>query len=65
MCDGLVEMKTWMRARSAPLSASQQRSTSASWVRERPAMTGPRTVLAMASTASKSPWLATGKPAST
>ncbi len=53
-----------MRARSASRRASQQRSTSASWVRDRPAITGPSTVRAMARTASKSPWLATGNPAS-
>src|SRR5437867_2605374 len=29
MCDGLVEMKTWMRARSACLRASHARSPSA------------------------------------
>ena len=59
-----VAMKTWMRAASACWTASQHRSTSFSAVRDRPVMTGPRTALAMASTASKSPWLATGKPAS-
>jgi len=61
---GLVEMKTWMRARSAWRTASQQRSTSATCVRERPQMTGPWTLAAMAETASKSPSLETGKPAS-
>ena len=67
MCCGLVEMNTWMRARAASLSASQHRSTSVIWVRDRPAITGPParpTVRAMAWTARKSPWLATGKPAS-
>ncbi len=68
MCWGLVEMNTWMRARSASRSASQHRSTSESWVRDKPQMAGasgwcPRE-RAMACTASKSPWLATGKPAS-
>ena len=61
---GLVEMNTWIRARSASRTASQQRSTSARWVRESPAMTGPFTVRAMAPTASKSPSLDTGNPAS-
>ena len=61
---GLVEMNTWIRARSASRTASQQRSTSARWVRESPAMTGPFTVRAMACTASKSPSLDTGNPAS-
>ena len=64
MCWGLVEMKTWMRPRSASRRASQQRSTSVTWVRDRPAITGPSTLRAMARTASKSPWLATGNPAS-
>ena len=54
----------WMRARRASRIASQQRSTSAAAVRERPQMTGPLTPRAMACTDSKSPWLATGKPAS-
>ena len=60
----LVAMNTWMRLRSACCTASQHRSMSARAVRERPVMTGPRTDFAMASTASKSPWLATGNPAS-
>ena len=57
-------MNTWMRGFSAWRTASQARSTSLSAVRESPAMTGPRTTFAIASTASKSPWLAIGKPAS-
>src|SRR6266516_1010806 len=61
---GLVEMNTWMRPWSASRIASQQRSTSASWVRDRPAIAGPWTLRAIVRTASKSPWLATGKPAS-
>src|SRR6266700_162900 len=61
---GLVEMNTWTRPWSASRTASQQRSTSASWVRDSPAITGPWTPRAIARTASKSPWLATGKPAS-
>ncbi len=68
MCCGLVEMKTWMRDRSASRTASQQRSTSASCVRDRPQMAGASgavpTERAIVCTASKSPWLATGKPAS-
>ena len=64
MWDGLVEMNTWMRARCASRSADQHRSTSPRWVRDSPAIVGPSTVRAMASTASKSPSLATGKPAS-
>ena len=61
---GLVAMNTWMRRRSAGWIASQQRSTSLWAVRDRPQMTGPLTDEAMAWTASKSPWLAIGNPAS-
>ena len=61
---GLVAMKMWMRRFSAGSMASQQRSTSLWAVRDRPQMTGPRTDEAIACTASKSPWLAIGKPAS-
>ena len=57
-------MNTWIRAFSASCTASQQRSTSFSAVRDRPVMTGPFTARAMALMAPKSPWLATGKPAS-
>ena len=68
MCCGLVEMNTWMRARAASRTASQHRSTSESCVRDSPQMAGAcgpvPTDRAMAWTASKSPWLATGKPAS-
>ncbi len=59
-----VAMNTWMRGFSAWRTASQARSTSLNPVRERPVITGPWTDLAMASTASKSPWLAIGNPAS-
>ena len=61
---GDVAMKTWMRGRSACRTASHARSTSLKPVRDRPAIVDPRTPLAMASTASKSPWLAIGNPAS-
>jgi hypothetical protein len=64
MCVSLVAMKTCMRARSASQIASQHRSMSARAVRDSPVITGPRTPRAIAWTASKSPWLATGKPAS-
>ena len=63
---GLVEMKTWMRALAESRSASQHLSTSDTLVRDSPAMTGADGPLptdrAIACTASKSPWLATGKP---
>jgi len=59
-----VAMNTWMRRRSAWRTASHARSTSLNPVRLRPAMIGPCTPFAMASTASKSPSLAIGKPAS-
>ena len=61
---GLVAMNVWMRRRDAGSMASQQRSMSLWAVRERPQITGPVTDEAMACTASKSPWLAMGKPAS-
>src|SRR5574341_119861 len=61
---GLVDRKTWIRDRSASRTASWQRSTSLRLARDRPAMVAPWTVRAIARTASKSPWLATGKPAS-
>ena len=61
---GLVAMKTWMRRLSAGSMASQHRSISEWLVRDSPQITGPRTEEAMAWTASKSPWLAIGKPAS-
>ena len=59
-----VAMKMWMRAFSAWRTASHARSTSLKPVRDRPVMIGPRTVLAIASTDSKSPSDAIGKPAS-
>ena len=52
------------RLASAWRTASHARSTSLNAVRDRPAMIGPCTALAIASTASKSPWLAIGNPAS-
>src|SRR5262249_40441743 len=61
---GDVAMKTCRRARSAWRTASHARSMSWKPVRDRAAMVEPRTLLAMASTASKSPWLAIGNPAS-
>ena len=59
-----VAMNTWMRARSACRTASHARSTSLKPVRESPAMIGPRTAFAIASTESKSPSDAIGNPAS-
>ena len=59
-----VAANTWIRGLAACRTASQARSTSLNAVRERPAMVGPRTDLAIASTASKSPCEATGNPAS-
>ena len=61
---GDVAMKMWMRGFSAWRTASHARSTSLNAVRERPAIVGPCTAFAIASTASKSPWLAIGNPAS-
>ena len=52
---GDVAMKTWMRGRSAWRTASQARSMSWKPVRDSAVMTGPRTAVAIASTASKSP----------
>ena len=61
-------MKTWIRALAESRSASQHLSTSDTLVRESPAITGGEgplpTVAAIACTASKSPRLATGNPAS-
>ena len=57
-------MNTWMRGFSAWRTASHARSTSLNPVRDSAAIVGPCTPLAMASTASKSPWLAIGNPAS-
>ena len=61
---GLVAMKVWMRRWAAGSMASQQRSMSLWAVRESPQMVGPSMDEAMAWTASKSPWLAMGNPAS-
>ena len=57
-------MKMWMRGLAACCTASHARSTSLNAVRDSAAIVEPRTALLMASTASKSPWLAIGKPAS-
>ena len=57
-------MKVWIRGRSESLIAFQAASMSALWVRARPQITGPSTVRAIASTASKSPGEVIGKPAS-
>ena len=59
-----VEMNVWMRGRAASRTAAPAASMSAKWVRASPAITGPSTVRAMPSTASKSPGEAIGKPAS-
>jgi hypothetical protein len=64
MCSGLVEMNVWMRRRSAPRTASAARRMSPGAARDRPAMTGPRTVSAMVFTAAKSSGEAMGQPAS-
>ncbi len=64
MCVSDVAMNTWMRRFPAGSMASQQRSMSLRAVRDSPQMTGPFTLWAMAWTASKSPSLAMGKPAS-
>ena len=53
-----------MRGLAASLSASQARSMSAALQRARPQMIGPCTWRAIVCTASKSPGLAMGKPAS-
>src|SRR5262245_6870980 len=60
----LVEMNVWIRQRSAPRSASAARSMSPGTTRARAAITGPRTLVAISCTASNSPSLETGKPAS-
>jgi hypothetical protein len=59
-----VEMKVWMRGRSASLIAFQAESMSALCVRASPQITGPCTCRAIAWTASKSPGEVIGKPAS-
>ena len=59
-----VEMKVWIRGRSASFSAPQAASIHPEKARARPAITGPSTVRAIPSTASKSPGEAIGKPAS-
>src|SRR6187397_3506337 len=60
----LVEMNVWMRQRSAPSSASVARVMSPGTTRASAAITGPRTLVAISRTASNSPSLETGKPAS-
>ena len=60
----LVARKTWMRERSAFCNASHARSISPSLHRANPQMIGPRMVVAISRTASKSPGEAIGKPAS-
>src|SRR6266540_1708402 len=60
----LVEMKVWIRHRSAPFRASAARWMSPGTTRARAAMTGPRTLEAISRTASNSPSEETGKPAS-
>ena len=57
-------MNVWIRGRSESLIAPQAASMSALWVRARPQITGPSTLRAIASTASKSPGEVIGKPAS-
>src|SRR5688572_3854127 len=59
-----VEMKVWMRGRSASRTAPQAASMSSAWVRARPATIGPSTFRAISCTASKSPGEVIGKPAS-
>ena len=60
----LVEMNVWMRQRSAPPSASAARVMSPGTTRASAAITGPFTLDAISLTASNSPSLETGKPAS-
>src|SRR3954454_4176967 len=64
MCMSLVEMNVWIRGRAASCTAPKAASTSATCARASPAMIGPSTWRAMAWTASKSPGLVIGKPAS-
>ncbi len=59
-----VEMKVWIRGRAASWTAPQAASMSGFWVRARPQITGPSTLRAIASTASKSPGEVIGKPPS-
>ncbi len=60
----LVEMKVWMRGRSESFTAFQAASMSCTFVRARPAITGPWTERAICCTDSKSPGEVIGKPAS-
>ncbi len=64
MCSDEVAMKVWIRARSAPLSASAAREMSRSLARESEQMVDSRIALAIACTASKSPLELAAKPAS-
>src|SRR5438045_4177713 len=57
-------MNVWIRQRSAPCSAWAALSMSPVVVRASAAITGPRTLEAISRTASNSPSLETGKPAS-
>ena len=59
-----VAIKICSRGSAAVLMASQARSISPFWVRARAATVNPRTSLEIRLTASKSPWEATGNPAS-
>ena len=45
MCTSLVQMKVWIRQRSAPFSACAARSMSPVVVRASAAITGPRTLV--------------------
>src|SRR5437588_8785005 len=60
----LVARNTWMRCRGAGASARAASSMSSKLQRARPQMRGPGTSRATASTLSKSPREAAGKPAS-
>ena len=59
-----VARKGWMRLRGAGAIASAQRRISASFARDRPQTVDSRMMDATECTASKSPLLAAGKPAS-
>jgi len=60
----LVATKTWIRCRSAPLTAACTFSISPALQRARPQIIGPKSASAIALTDSKSPGDAAGKPAS-
>jgi hypothetical protein len=63
-CEGLVEMKVWMRPRLAPRTASPARSISAGLARARPQTMDSVMMAETFCTDSKSPLEAIGKPAS-